>query len=523
MALDSIVRKVRDYRYPERSFIGRAIVGYLSKSHFIDEVDTEVIEAAVKREIAYLNGRLRTVLLEAGEPVSDLIPALDEAAAGGVFAMSALDAARGRVDGGTRAKLDHIAGLHAALDHRLTYLLDPTETLRNIDRLDAYEDRYQLACLVLFLYKVHRKFTFSEGILAIALSESVLTFFHSTRQAEEDPLKRQTDTAKHYYYFIEWGGMESYHGSETMRSMNEIHGRYFIHNDAIKLVHEVCGLYETAALDQLGVGITEKLKLAYFHVYHDMGRAMNIQGLTTDYHSALAQLSEKMEAMAEPTPYKTRMYWSTRRSFYRQLGLSQTQRTLFNWIGNLSKLDPQRRAISQAPLTGAKRLAARTYLKVMSGLYNRVRDQAHIASLERTALGTIPAVTELGPDENSIPMSAGCPFAHKPNKGFPEHQVPIFRTEEAMPMELPEIAMEEVERHNNIDDLWVVIDGEVYDLSSFAAQHPGGEKVLLRMVGRDAKPAYDAAGHTESTLIFALNYRIGRVARTKAEAAPARA
>ena len=512
MAVDQIIQNVRDYRYPERSFIGKAIVNYLTSSHMMDVVDTTVIEAAARREIGYLNDRLRTALAEAGDTVADLMPRLEASAADHLFAGDVLEEALVVTGPDTQSELRHIAGLYDALTHRLTYLLDPTVTLRNMDKLDPYEDRYQLASLVLFMFKVHRKFTFSEGILAIALSESVLTFFHSTRQAEEDPLKRQTDTAKHYYYFIEWGGVESYHGSETMKSMNEIHGRYFIHNDAIKFVHEVCGIYETAALDKLDRPITEKLKRAYFNVYYDMGLAMNIQGLTQDYDTALAQLHDKMEAMAEPTEYKHRMYWSTRRSFYEQLNLSKTQRTLFNWIGNLSKFEPQRRAISQPPLTAPKRIAARTYLRVMSGLYKRVRNQAHIASLEHTAMGTIPAVTELGPDENSIPMSSGCPFAGKPNKGFPENQVPIFTTDEARPMELAEIPRSEIEKHNTIDDLWVVIDGEVYDLSSFAANHPGGQKVLLRMVGRDAKAAYDAAGHTDSTLIFALNYRIGRVA-----------
>lgn len=37
----------------------------------------------------------------------------------------------------------------------------------------------------------------------------------------------------------------------------------------------------------------------------------------------------------------------------------------------------------------------------------------------------------------------------------------------------------EVARHNKKGDLWIVCDTAVYDLSKFAALHPGGEGVLV--------------------------------------------
>ncbi|KDQ16196.1 hypothetical protein BOTBODRAFT_30921 [Botryobasidium botryosum FD-172 SS1] len=54
--------------------------------------------------------------------------------------------------------------------------------------------------------------------------------------------------------------------------------------------------------------------------------------------------------------------------------------------------------------------------------------------------------------------------------------------------QLREITREEVAGHNKQGNLWVIIDAKVYDLSKFAALHPGGLSVLLdpEVAGQDA-------------------------------------
>jgi len=44
----------------------------------------------------------------------------------------------------------------------------------------------------------------------------------------------------------------------------------------------------------------------------------------------------------------------------------------------------------------------------------------------------------------------------------------------------------EVNKHNTKEDLWLVIDGGAYDVTSFVDRHPGGYRPLLHMAGRDA-------------------------------------
>ncbi|KAI1635916.1 FMN-dependent dehydrogenase-domain-containing protein [Biscogniauxia mediterranea] len=52
------------------------------------------------------------------------------------------------------------------------------------------------------------------------------------------------------------------------------------------------------------------------------------------------------------------------------------------------------------------------------------------------------------------------------------------------------VSADEVSRHSSPEDLWLVVDDTVYDLSSFVPEHPGGADVLLRYAGRDATAAY---------------------------------
>lgn len=49
----------------------------------------------------------------------------------------------------------------------------------------------------------------------------------------------------------------------------------------------------------------------------------------------------------------------------------------------------------------------------------------------------------------------------------------------------------EVAKHDRRDDCWVIIHGKVYDLTTFLAEHPGGEAVILKYAGKDATKAFE--------------------------------
>src|SRR5690606_28121041 len=108
-----------------------------------------------------------------------------------------------------------------------------------------------------------------------------------------------------------------------------------------------------------------------------------------------------------------------------------------------------------------------------------------------------PRPETLGPARRSASMPAI--DRTLPNDGFPEGQLPVTSCQRAAEPDLPRVGWGEVRRHCHAHDLWVVVRGEVYDLTAWAADHPGGLPILLRYAGGDATAAFDAAGHADAT------------------------
>ena len=57
------------------------------------------------------------------------------------------------------------------------------------------------------------------------------------------------------------------------------------------------------------------------------------------------------------------------------------------------------------------------------------------------------------------------------------------------------LTMEEVAKHDTLRDLWLVIDGKVYDATDFVREHPGGMGALNDNAGTDVTVKFYGPHH----------------------------
>lgn len=75
----------------------------------------------------------------------------------------------------------------------------------------------------------------------------------------------------------------------------------------------------------------------------------------------------------------------------------------------------------------------------------------------------------------------------------------------------PGISTAELAQHNQLEDAWISIAGEVYDVTPFLDDHPGGRLLLLAFAGRDATEPFETRGHSAVSKRELRNLHKGRL------------
>lgn len=149
---------------------------------------------------------------------------------------------------------------------------------------------------------------------------------------------------------------------------------------------------------------------------------------------------------------------------------------------------------------GANRLGGSSLLGCV--VFGRVSgDSAAAYLLQATSAAVQKAGGRLGALAGHISDSSTSTAASSPTASH----TPVGKTSSG------EYTLAEVAKHNKKGDIWVVIDGQVLDVTKFLPDHPGGEKAILLYAGRDATEEFNMLHDPKVIPRYAPDAVIGKV------------
>jgi len=92
------------------------------------------------------------------------------------------------------------------------------------------------------------------------------------------------------------------------------------------------------------------------------------------------------------------------------------------------------------------------------------------------------------------------------------------KTPAASPAAAPALTMAVVAAHNTADDCWLVINNNIYNVTDFIPNHPGGDQHIIDSCGKDATTAFETKGgsgktHSDQARQILAQFYIGDLAR----------
>ena len=83
--------------------------------------------------------------------------------------------------------------------------------------------------------------------------------------------------------------------------------------------------------------------------------------------------------------------------------------------------------------------------------------------------------------------------------------------------DLREISPAEVAKHNKENDCWVIVNGQVLDVTKFLPDHPGGKKAILLFAGKDATEEFNMLHKPDVVAKYAPDTIIGTCKSAKSK------
>jgi predicted heme/steroid binding protein len=403
--------------------------------------------------------------------------------------------------GAIEAALCRLDELHA----RAEWLVRGTSAAE-LERLDPRRDSDRIYHHLLRTFRAESRVVETLAINRVATWESLALFLRSTREAERNPVGRFFDTYALFANYFEWGEA-SERGGQAVERMNQIHGRYFLPNEGMKYVLLNTAFTWLDGIDRIGHrALTPLEREGFFQAHVRLGRAMHIQELSLDKREMYEWFRQVNERNAFHTPLKSATFeLFVKNSF----ASAASEPAVMLAAARVAMDDHYRAALGYAAPTSRDEQTVRSALASLAARAEARPGAIFLRSLSRTPNRVESGrPSELGVSERSRWLPR---VSDATGGGFPEAQRPLANASQAPELRLPTYSWDEIRSQGTGKSTWIVLDGEVYDVTGWQSEHPGGAERLREWAGKDASEAFRQAKHGPLTHVLRLNYRIGRV------------
>ncbi|OAL38637.1 hypothetical protein AYO20_01843 [Fonsecaea nubica] len=83
---------------------------------------------------------------------------------------------------------------------------------------------------------------------------------------------------------------------------------------------------------------------------------------------------------------------------------------------------------------------------------------------------------------------------------------------------MKEFSLAQVSQHARKGDLYMIYGDQVFDVTRFVEEHPGGEEVIMDCAGKDGTEAFDEVGHSNEAHDQLRELLIGSLDQVSADA-----
>lgn len=164
---------------------------------------------------------------------------------------------------------------------------------------------------------------------------------------------------------------------------------------------------------------------------------------------------------------------------------------------------------AQGGVHGVNRLGGSSLLDCV--VFGRIAGKSSSKYLLDQLIASSPIKPSVGPQKKAAGFQEEDPNAAFYGKGFGGEGKPAPAAKNAAGPGTGSYTVEDVKKHATDKDCWVILHNQVYNVTNFLNDHPGGKKAIMLYAGKDATTEFDMLHSKDLLARYGPEFHIGAI------------